>query len=181
MDRQDIFDGLLEELRSDDLIDSNYQLKSIDFISNVQTYPPHKRLLAKGEMVLDMLHTFENITITEMEEQHKIAEKTISGCSADRQGFVCREVLLELVWVLEGGYQYSRDDIANALTALVQAPELKIECAEDVLSMLPQYQHDGFGFSDLMIWKAAHRAGATSLMTFDRRAARLDGAELLES
>lgn len=114
-------------------------------------------------------------------EQHKIAEKTISGCSADRQGFICREVLQELVWVLEGGYQYSRDEIANALTALLQAPELKIECAEDVLSILPQYQHDGFGFSDLMIWKAAHRAGATSLMTFDRRAARLDGVELLQS
>lgn len=105
----------------------------------------------------------------------------INKCSADDAGFICREVLLELVWVLEGSYGYSRDEIANVLSAMVQAPELDVESAQDVLSIIPLYQHDGFDFSDLMIRQASIRAGATCLKTFDKKAARLDRVDYLES
>jgi len=94
-------------------------------------------------------------------------------------GFVGREVLVELVWVLERAYGYARPEIAAALDGLLSATELEIEAADDVGPALELYRQDGFGFADLMIAAAARRAGAAELVTFDRKAARLPGVRLL--
>ena len=88
-------------------------------------------------------------------------------------GFVSREVLVELVWVLERAYGYARSDIAAALDGLLSAIELVIEAADDVGQAVERYRTEGFGFADLMIAAAARRAGARELVTFDRKAARL--------
>jgi predicted nucleic-acid-binding protein len=56
---------------------------------------------------------------------------------------------------------------------------LVIEAADDVGLAVDRYRNDGFGFADLMIAAAARRAGASELVTFDRKAARLPGVRLL--
>ncbi len=94
-------------------------------------------------------------------------------------GFVSREVLVELVWVLERAYGYPRSDIAAALDGLLSALELVIEAADDVGHALERYRLEGFGFADLMIAAAARRAGSRELVTFDRKAARLPDVRLL--
>ncbi|MET4102743.1 putative nucleic-acid-binding protein [Roseovarius sp. MBR-78] len=94
-------------------------------------------------------------------------------------GFVGREVLVELVWVLERAYGYGRSEIAGALDGLLSSTELVIEAADDVGLAVDRYRNDGFGFADLMIAAAARRAGASELVTFDRKAARLPGVRLL--
>ncbi len=106
-------------------------------------------------------------------------DRLMAQLSADAPGYVCREVLVELVWVLERSYAYAREDIARALEGLLSASELQIECAGDVGAVLQLYADKGFGFSDLMIRQASQRAGAQSLVTFDRKAAQLDGVDLL--
>jgi len=96
-----------------------------------------------------------------------------------KQGFISREVLLELVWVLERQYKYSRDQVASAIFDLLSSKEIMIEVAGDVGLVLERYVADGFDFADLMINAAAHRSGARELVTFDRKAARLVGVRLL--
>jgi predicted nucleic-acid-binding protein len=96
-------------------------------------------------------------------------------------GFVGREVLVELVWVLERAYGYQRADIAAALDGLLTAIELEIEAADEVGVAVDRYRNDGFGFADLMIAATARRADATELVTFDRKAARLPGVRLLSA
>ena len=112
-------------------------------------------------------------------EQAEAARSLLESLSVDRPGYVCREVTVELVWVLERAYGFTRDRIATVLEELVTTEGLVIEAAEDVAHAALRYRRDGPGFSDLMILAAAKRSGAHPLYTFDRQAARLEGARLL--
>jgi predicted nucleic-acid-binding protein len=114
-------------------------------------------------------------------EQAKIAGILIDQLTDAAPGFISREVLVELVWVLERAYGYERADIAAAFDGLLSATELLIEDADDIGPALELYRNDGFGFADLMIAAAARRAGAVELVTFDRKAARLPGVRLLSA
>lgn len=109
-------------------------------------------------------------------EQAEAARALLATLSADRPAFVCREVAVELCWILERTYRYSRDRIATILEELVATEELHIEEAEDVVRAANGYRRGGAGFSDRMIAAAARRSGADMLYTFDRQAARLIGA-----
>ena len=111
--------------------------------------------------------------------QAQLATQVIEQLTDDAQGFVSREVLIELVWVLERAYRLGRPEIAVALDGLLSATELNIEGSDEVAPALELYRNDGFGFADLMIAAAARRAGASELVTLDRKAARLLGVRLL--
>ena len=112
-------------------------------------------------------------------EQAEAARSLLESLTVDRPGYVCREVTVEIVWVLERAYGYSRDQIATILEELVATEGLVIESAADVGCAASSYQAGGAGFSDLMILAASERVGAHSLYTFDQKAARLEGATLV--
>ncbi len=113
------------------------------------------------------------------EAQAATARSLMSSFTADQPGFVCREVILELVWVLERAYGLSREDIADALEQLVSTDVLVIEAGADVAQAAFSYGTGSTGFSDLMILAAAERSNALPLHTFDRKAARQEGVTLL--
>lgn len=114
-------------------------------------------------------------------DQAKIAGEIIDQLTDAAPGFIGREVVVELVWVLERAYGYERTDIATALDGLLSARELLLEDADDIGPALELYRNEGFGFADLMIAAAARRVGAVELVTFDRKAARLPGVRLLSA
>lgn len=111
--------------------------------------------------------------------QFQIAAGLIEGCTRDVPGYVCREVMIELVWVLERAYKYSREEIAEALLSIVTASQLSVENAQDIASVVNLYRKEGYDFADLMIRQAAQRTENRVLKTFDQKLARLDGVELL--
>jgi predicted nucleic-acid-binding protein len=110
--------------------------------------------------------------------QAAAADEVVAGLTADAPGFICREVIVELVWVLERRYRVPRPAIASALEALLAAAEIAVEAAGDVGTALFRYRDQGLGFADQMIAAAGRRAGASKVVTFDRRAARIEGVEL---
>ena len=112
--------------------------------------------------------------------QAEASRMLLQGLTAERPGFVCREVTVELVWVLQRAYGFSRDRIAAVLEDLVATEGLEVEAADDVARAAFRYRQGGAGFSDLMIVAAAERAGAGTLYTFDRKVAQLEGVTLLE-
>ena len=112
-------------------------------------------------------------------EQAALASEVISRLTVDAPGFISREVMVELVWVLERAYRATRGEVADALEGLLAASEIEIEAADDVGLALFRYRNDGLGFADLMIAAASRRVGASELVTFDRKAARIDGVRLL--
>jgi predicted nucleic-acid-binding protein len=115
------------------------------------------------------------------EAQAKAASTFMAGLNVSNPGFICREVMVELVWVLERAYGCSRSEVATAVEGLLSASELEIEVADDVGTAVFQYRDGGFGFADLMIAAAARRAETIHLVTFDRKAAKIHGVELLKA
>ena len=111
--------------------------------------------------------------------QFQVAADLIEGCTRDVPGYVCREVMIELVWVLERAYKYSREEIADALLSIVTASQLSVENAQDIASIVNLYREDVYDFADLMIRQAAQRTENRILKTFDQKLAKLDGVELL--
>ena len=111
--------------------------------------------------------------------QFEVAAGLIEGCTSDAPGYVCREVIIELVWVLERAYKYSREDIAEALLSIVTASQLSVENAQDIASVVNLYRDEGYDFADLMIRQSAQRSENRILKTFDQKLAKLDGVELL--
>ncbi len=113
------------------------------------------------------------------QHQTEAARALLESLTPERPGYVCREVIVELVWVLERAYGFPRDRIGSVLEELVATEGLAIEAAGDVARASIRYRAGGAGFSDLMILAAAERSGARPMYTFDRKAARIDGVELL--
>jgi predicted nucleic-acid-binding protein len=110
--------------------------------------------------------------------QWAAADAVMAGLSAEAPGLICREVMVELVWVLERAYDLPREDIARAIVGFLEAPEIRVEAADRVGLALSRYAKGGPGFSDQMIRLAA-AAGGCELVTFDAKLAREEGARLV--
>ena len=124
-----------------------------------------------------------NILVRFLVQDHPIQSTTarslLNRCSAKEPGFVGREVLVELVWVLERAYGQTAPDISSALIGLLEAEELVVEDADDVATAAVAYGSGMTDFADHMIAAAAVRAGCATLYTFDRKAARHNSVTLL--
>ena len=103
----------------------------------------------------------------------------MATCTEMAPGFICREVLIELVWVLERAYALPRADIAQALDGLMEARELVIEAADRAAIAVDRYRKGGPGFADQLIALAGHGTGCKATVTFDRKAADLPEMSLL--
>ena len=111
-------------------------------------------------------------------EQAAAARELLAAASRREPAFLCREVVVETVWVLERTYRFARARIAETLSALLAADDLVIEAADDVAEAVARYRRGSAGFADLMILAACRRSDAQPLFTFDQQLAALDGAEL---
>lgn len=111
--------------------------------------------------------------------QARSAQALLASLSGANLGFVCREVVVELVWVLGRSYRSPREEIASVLFGLLSTDSIVVENAEDVAGAAAQYATGVSDFADLMILAAARRRGAMPLYPFDRRASRVGGVELL--
>ena len=112
-------------------------------------------------------------------EQAEAARALLDGLTSDDPGFICREVVIEIAWVLERSYGFARARVAEALMDLTASDSILVENPDDVAAAAHLYRQGGVGFSDLMVLSVAERAGATPLYTFDRRLARMDGVVLV--
>ena len=113
-------------------------------------------------------------------QQAQVARDLLTNLTAETPGFICREVVVEMSWVLERIYGFSRDQIASVFEELIATVELDVEVAGDVIRAAEGYRRGGAEFSDRMIAAAAVRNGKIPLYTFDRQAAQLADAVLLD-
>ena len=111
--------------------------------------------------------------------QTPAAQELMEGLTPRHQGFISREVAIEVVWVLNRTYGFSSAQIAEALMGLITTDSLVVEVPQDIARAAAGYARGDADFADLMILAAAERAGAEALHTFDRKLARLAGATLV--
>lgn len=103
-------------------------------------------------------------------QQSAEADAIIARLTPDTPGFLSREVMVELVWVLERAYRLPRSDIAASVDGLLSSHELVVEAADRVGLAVERYRHGGAGFSDHMIALSARDSGCTVIYSFDRKA-----------
>lgn len=112
-------------------------------------------------------------------KQGKVAKRFFDDLTEQEPGYICREVIVEVVWVLERAYKLTRKQIVPAIEGLISSKELVVEGAERVGIALSRYQDGGAGFSDRMILLASHDAQCSGLATFDKALAKDQSAILL--
>jgi predicted nucleic-acid-binding protein len=102
--------------------------------------------------------------------------------SAVRKGeplFVPVTVLLELEWVLRSAFGFDKPAVLQALFGLLGSFELAFESEGAIELALAQYERSAADFSDGLHTALAQQANQSPLWTFDKAAAKLDGAKLL--
>ena len=94
--------------------------------------------------------------------------------------WVSHLALAEATWVLAAVYGRQARQIAKAVEMLLNHKQLTLQDSEAVAGALQGFRkRPALGFSDCLMLEVARRAGHLPLGTFDRRLARLEGAERL--
>jgi predicted nucleic-acid-binding protein len=114
-------------------------------------------------------------------EQQQLARRYLAKhCTPDDPAWIDRVVSVEIAWVLDRAYRYSREQIADTIEKLLDTAEFAFEDQDLIRSALASYR-TGAGFSDALISEANARHGCSRTFTFDAGAARqLDAFELIQ-
>lgn len=99
--------------------------------------------------------------------------------SSTQPGIIGHIVLCEVGWVLSRAYGYARDQVVDALSALLTCRELQVESPDLAILALQDYREGGADFSDYLLARAHLRLGARYTATFDRKAAQAPQFALL--
>lgn len=106
------------------------------------------------------------------------ANKLIDQLSESETGYVTAIVLAEVYWVLRDSYKTERGAILEILRGLLDSKEIVIERSESVRRALRRAQ-DGADLADSLIVEFGVDAGCDRTATFDRKAAKKAGMQLI--
>lgn len=97
----------------------------------------------------------------------------------EEPGFVSSVAIAELVWVLARIYRWSKPRISVVLENLLKAEQLVLEHAGLVANAMIAVRDENADFADAFISGIGLSVGCSHTVTFDRRAARLPGFEVV--
>ena len=83
-------------------------------------------------------------------------------------------VLVETLWVLKARYRLSREDILDALEALIRMPALQFESPGRASELIRLGRSTRLGLGDALIGLCARDLGCESTLTLDKKAAECD-------
>lgn len=112
--------------------------------------------------------------------QAETASRLIESLSPEQPGLVTVVSVVELVWVLSGCYQATRQELVTVLENLLRTKVLLVEHAEVVWRALRTFSATNADFADCLIASCAHAGGCEYTVTFDTKAAKSAGMKLLE-
>ena len=114
--------------------------------------------------------------------QAKLANNFIeSNCTDDSPCFIGQIVLCELAWILESNYAQDRTQIANIIEQLLQVGQLEVMKPEIIWWTLADYKASNADFPDNLLAGVNHANRCKVTTTFDKKASRQPGFELLSS
>jgi predicted nucleic-acid-binding protein len=94
-------------------------------------------------------------------------------------GFVSVVALVETIWVLDRAYGLRAQEIATAVERLLQVEVLTLENEQEVFTAMVALKQGRGSFADALMAELGARAGCTRTLTFDQKADRLPGFELV--
>ena len=99
--------------------------------------------------------------------------------TAERPGFIGVVTMVETVWVLGRAYGLTAQDIAAAIERMLQTDVLLIEREQEVFTAMVALKEGRGSFADALIAALGIQAGCKHTLTFDQKALRLSGFELV--
>jgi predicted nucleic-acid-binding protein len=100
-------------------------------------------------------------------------------CSRERPGFISLVTVAEVVWVLGSVYELADREVAATVERLLQADALVVQNEQQVFTAMVALKQGWGGFADALIAALGTWAGCESTFTFDKKALRLPGFELV--
>lgn len=97
----------------------------------------------------------------------------------EEQFLINAPVLCELVWVLATVYDYSREEIAQALEQIFTTAQFEIERLDEARQALGDFRSSRADFSDALIGRINRSLGAAHTVTFDRNLKAVETFRLL--
>ena len=94
-------------------------------------------------------------------------------------GFISLVTMVETVWVLDTVYGLPALEIAQAVEWMLQADTLLIQNEQKVFTAVVALKSGRVSFADALVGALGAWAGCGSTLTFDRKAARLEGFEVV--
>jgi predicted nucleic-acid-binding protein len=113
-------------------------------------------------------------------QQSLLASQLMESLTAAEPGFVSMVSVIELGWVLSGPFNLNREQLAQAIEALLHTKEVIVDRAETVWQALRLFQAGQGDFADCLIERLSAAAGCRQTMTFDRGAVKHAGMLLIE-
>ena len=106
------------------------------------------------------------------------ARRLIRKCVSEGQTlFVPVTVTLELEWVLRASFEFTKEEVMQALSSQLSAGELTFESERALDVGLQLYRDNAADFADCLHVALAAQAGELPLWTFDKKAAKVNGAQ----
>lgn len=112
-------------------------------------------------------------------KQAALAARLIESLSEESPGFISVVTLVELCWVLESAYQFTRSQLTAVFQTLMAVENFKIDRVSVVASAMRQYSDSQCDFADCLIERLSANAGCQQTMTFDKAAAKTAGMRLI--
>jgi predicted nucleic-acid-binding protein len=124
-----------------------------------------------------------NILVRYLTQDDPVQSRTASDVMERRltegnPGFVSVVAMVELVWVLDRAYGFSRAQIAAGVERLLQSEVLVVEHEQEMFTAMIAMKQAQGSFADAVIAALGTKAGCSCTLTFDRSALRLSGFEL---
>ncbi len=111
--------------------------------------------------------------------QAGLANSLIESLDDASPGFVTLVTVVELSWVLESAYNFTRQQFAEVMQTLMTVDTIKLDRAAVVASAVRVYAGSKADFSDCLIERLSASAGCEQTMTFDKAAAKMTGMVLI--
>jgi predicted nucleic-acid-binding protein len=111
--------------------------------------------------------------------QTPLAIELINSFTPESPGFISLVVVVELIWVLESSFRFTRAEIASTVETLLRSKELTVERSEIAWQALRSFKMGKADFSDCLIQRCGHAAGCSYMLTFDLKVANTEGMRLL--
>jgi predicted nucleic-acid-binding protein len=112
-------------------------------------------------------------------KQAALAARLIEGLDEQSPGYITIVTVVELCWVLESAYQFTRSQLVEVLQTLMAIENFKIDRVAVVASAVRQYSDSKADFADCLIERLSAAAGCQRTMTFDKAVAKTSGMQLI--
>ena len=112
-------------------------------------------------------------------QSRKAVEIIERRLTEDEPGFVSVVALIEMVWVLSRAYGLSDGEIAGVVEGMLQSDTLVVQNEQEVFTAVAALRSGRGSFADALLSALGMWAGCATTLTFDKKAARMDGFELI--